>query len=77
MCQRRILVSFEPDGSIIDVDVFFVGNSHNPAFVADRQRNVGWQDRDTHMHGDDEYMDIEVMVMSAKIFADAIIRICG
>lgn len=32
---------------------------------------------DTHMHGDDEYMDIEVMVMSAKIFADAIIRICG
>ena len=32
---------------------------------------------DTHMHGDDEYMDIDVMVMSAKIFADAIIRICG
>ena len=31
---------------------------------------------DNHMHGDDEFMDIEVMLMSAKIFADAIIRLC-
>lgn len=32
---------------------------------------------DNHMHGDDEFMEIDVMVMSAKIFADAIIRLCG
>ena len=32
---------------------------------------------DNHMHGDDEFMDIDVLVMSAKIFADAIIRLCG
>ena len=31
---------------------------------------------DTHMHGDDEYMKISIMVMSAKIFADAILRLC-
>ena len=31
---------------------------------------------DTHMHGDDEYMKLSVMVMSAKIFADAILRLC-
>ena len=31
---------------------------------------------DTHMHGDDEYMDIDLMLKSAKIFADAILRIC-
>ena len=28
------------------------------------------------MHGDDEYMKLSVMVMSAKIFADAILRLC-
>ena len=32
---------------------------------------------DNHMHGDDEFADIDVLVKSAKIFADAIIRICG
>lgn len=32
---------------------------------------------DNHMHGDDEFMDIEVMVMSCKIFADAILQLCG
>ena len=32
---------------------------------------------DNHMHGDDEFMEIEVLIMSAKIFADAIIRLCG
>lgn len=32
---------------------------------------------DNHMHGDDEFMEIDVMVMSAKIFADAILRLCG
>ena len=32
---------------------------------------------DNHMHGDDEFMDIDTMLMSAKIFADAILTICG
>lgn len=31
---------------------------------------------DTHMHGDDEFMEIDTLLMSAKIFADAVIRIC-
>ncbi len=32
-------------------------------------------DVDNHMHGDDEFMFIDQMVMSAKIFADAILRV--
>ena len=32
---------------------------------------------DNHMHGDDEFMVIDMLLMSAKIFADAIVRICG
>lgn len=32
---------------------------------------------DNHMHGDDEFMEIDALVMSAKIFADAIIKICN
>lgn len=32
---------------------------------------------DNHMHGDDEFMVIDMLMMSAKIFADAIVRICG
>lgn len=32
---------------------------------------------DNHMHGDDEFMDIDVMVKSCKIFADAILQLCG
>lgn len=31
---------------------------------------------DNHMHGDDEFMEIDVLVMSAKIFADAILKLC-
>lgn len=34
-------------------------------------------DVDNHMHGDDEFMVIDTLVKSAKIFADAIIRICN
>ena len=29
------------------------------------------------MHGDDEFMEVDVLLMSAKIFADAIISLCG
>jgi succinyl-diaminopimelate desuccinylase len=31
---------------------------------------------DNHMHGDDEFMEVDVLVMSAKIFADAIVQLC-
>ncbi len=34
-------------------------------------------DVDNHMHGDDEFMVIDTLVMSAKIFADAVVRICN
>ncbi|MCD7736329.1 MAG: Sapep family Mn(2+)-dependent dipeptidase [Lachnospiraceae bacterium] len=32
---------------------------------------------DNHMHGDDEFMEIGTLIMSAKIFADAAVRICN
>ncbi len=32
---------------------------------------------DTHMHGDDEFMVIDQLLTSAKIFADAIVKICN
>ncbi|MCD7817784.1 MAG: peptidase dimerization domain-containing protein, partial [Lachnospiraceae bacterium] len=32
---------------------------------------------DNHMHGDDEFMVIDTLLMSAKIFANAMIRICN
>ncbi len=34
-------------------------------------------DVDNHMHGDDEFMEIDVLIMSAKIFADAILTVCN
>ena len=34
-------------------------------------------DVDNHMHGDDEFMKLSILYKSAKIFADAIIRLCG
>ena len=35
------------------------------------------EDVDNHMHGDDEFMVIERLLTSAKIFADAIVKICN
>lgn len=32
---------------------------------------------DNRMHGDDEFVDLDVMEKSVKIFADAIIQLCG
>lgn len=32
---------------------------------------------DNHMHGDDEFFDLDVFYLSAKIFADAILKICN
>ena len=34
-------------------------------------------DFDTHMHGADEFMPIDDLITSAKIFADAIVQICN
>jgi succinyl-diaminopimelate desuccinylase len=34
-------------------------------------------DVDNHMHGDDEFMVIERLMTSAKIFADAMIKVCN
>lgn len=31
---------------------------------------------DNHMHGDDEFMDIDMLIMSTKIFADVIVKLC-
>jgi succinyl-diaminopimelate desuccinylase len=32
---------------------------------------------DNHMHGDDEFMVIDQLIMSAKIFADAMVKLCN
>ena len=29
------------------------------------------------MHGDDEFMEVDMLVKSAKIFADVIVKLCG
>ena len=34
------------------------------------------EDVDNHMHGDDEFMEIDTMLMSTKIFADVIVKLC-
>lgn len=49
-------------------------------YVHDLERGVAFgcmsDDVDNHMHGDDEFMMVDVLVMSAKIFADVICRLC-
>ena len=49
-------------------------------YVHDLERGVAFgcmsDEVDNHMHGDDEFMLVDVLVMSAKIFADAICRLC-
>ncbi len=48
-------------------------------YVHELERGVAFgcmtPDVDNHMHGDDEFMVIDRLVMSAKIFADAILRV--
>lgn len=50
-------------------------------YVHELKRGVAFgcmsDDVDNHMHGDDEFMLIDVMTMSAKIFAEAVCRLCG
>lgn len=49
-------------------------------YVHDLKRGVAFgcvlPEVDNHMHGDDEFMEISTLLMSAKIFADAIVRLC-
>ena len=50
-------------------------------YVHDLERGVAFgcevEGIDNHMHGDDEFVDIDILVRSAMIFADAIVKICG
>ncbi|MCD7955560.1 MAG: M20/M25/M40 family metallo-hydrolase [Lachnospiraceae bacterium] len=50
-------------------------------YVHNLERGVAFgcmtPDVDNHMHGDDEFMVIERLLTSAKIFAEAVIRICN
>lgn len=50
-------------------------------YVHELERGVafgcGVEGVDTHMHGDDEFMEIDTILMSAKIFADVILKLCN
>ncbi len=50
-------------------------------YVHELERGVAFgcmsEDVDNHMHGDDEFMEIDTLIMSAKIFADVILKLCG
>ena len=50
-------------------------------YVHELERGVAFgcmtADVDNHMHGDDEFMVIDTLLMSAKIFADVIMKLCG
>ena len=49
-------------------------------YVHDLERGVAFgcmiEGVDNHMHGDDEFMEIPNLLMSAKIFADVIVKLC-
>ena len=50
-------------------------------YVHDLERGVAFgcmvEGVDNHMHGDDEFMEIDTLLMSAKIFADVIMKLCS
>ena len=50
-------------------------------YVHGLQRGVAFgcmvEEVDNHMHGDDEFMEIDMLLRSAKIFADAIVKLCN
>lgn len=50
-------------------------------YVHELERGVafgcGMEGVDTHMHGDDEFMEIDTILLSAKIFADVILKLCN
>lgn len=49
-------------------------------YVHELERGVAFGcmtgDVDNHMHGDDEFMEVDNLLMSAKIFADVIMKLC-
>ena len=50
-------------------------------YVHDLERGVAFgcaePGVDNRMHGDDEFMKLSILFKSAKIFADAVVRLCG
>ena len=50
-------------------------------YVHELERGVAFgcmtEEVDNHMHGDDEFMVIDTILMSAKLFADVIMKLCG
>lgn len=60
------------------------GEAHSTGggtYVHDLKNGVAFgceiQGVDNHMHGPDEFMELEILKKSAKIFAEAIIRLCA
>lgn len=49
-------------------------------YVHELERGVAFgcmvEGSDNHMHGDDEFMEVDSLLMSAKIFADVIMKLC-
>ena len=74
---KSLLASYEAYTGIKGEPQFMGGGT----YVHDLKNGVafGCMDPavDNHMHGDDEFMMLDVLWMSAKIFADAIIRLCS
>ncbi len=73
---KSLLDSFEKYSGIKGEPMAIGGGT----YVHELERGVAFgcmmEGVDNHMHGDDEFMEIDVLVMSAKIFADAILKLC-
>lgn len=73
---KSLLDSFEKYSGIKGEPMAIGGGT----YVHELERGVAFgcmmEGVDNHMHGDDEFMEIDVLVMSTKIFADAILKLC-
>ncbi|MDD2958198.1 MAG: Sapep family Mn(2+)-dependent dipeptidase [Lachnospiraceae bacterium] len=73
--------------TLLDSYEFYTGIKGKPlaigggTYVHELERGVAFgcmsEAVDNHMHGDDEFMEIDTLMMSAKIFADAIVKLCN
>lgn len=74
---RTLLDSYERYTGIKGKPIAIGGGT----YVHNLERGVAFgcasPDVDNHMHGDDEFMLVDALVMSAKIFADAIVHLCA
>lgn len=74
---RKLLASYELYFGVKGKPVAIGGGT----YVHNLERGVAFgcaeTDVDNRMHGDDEFMKISILCRSAKIFADAVIRLCG